>query len=526
MNRTHIVRQATILATLLGLVACGSEPPASNPTLDRVAWLGSVEGWGLLGFPLEGGPLSYLRAENLESPTWAPPELGALLGVWPGEGEVWVQFRDTRMGVYDYDTGHQLNFDSLRVPVTAATALEDGSGLVVATKDGRLRRVGGGEPWSYRLEGEPLDLIAAGGSRVVVLIEGEPANLILVLEPPGPEALARKQVGNVAELAVLPSGERVYYGVEDGGEASLRGLSLPELAEAESYPLPEPAKTIALTPSGHRVYVALSESLYVIDRLRQRPVGQVPLGEPATALRFSINGTNLLARLPGRDRFAVLRTGVDSLLGIVPGRWDAVSPLALPGGRIVTLSADSLVLYDATRLIELVRAERGEQVEWLPVNWQPPRPRIELASAATEEAAPEVPVAVGGDGELGEGSDSVVAAGHYAVVSAAQQRPGVDELARWLRGVGYPGVVDLHRDAAGVEWFRAMVGPYARREQAEAAAQSLSARYGYKPWILQVEPNAAEEENEGTPPDSVSGAAEGEGRSDRPGRGEPPPGRA
>ncbi len=48
-----------------------------------------------------------------------------------------------------------------------------------------------------------------------------------------------------------------------------------------------------------------------------------------------------------------------------------------------------------------------------------------------------------------------------------------------------------------------MVGPYSRRDEAEAAARSLGARYGYKPWILTVE---QAEEAPAVPEDTLGGA--------------------
>jgi hypothetical protein len=135
----YLSKNSVFLAALAclatGLASCGPEDgsaPAAAATLDRVAWLGSVSGWGLLGLPLGGGPLTYLSAENLESPTWAPPELGRISKAWLGDGAIWIQFSDSRLALYYYPTGHVLNFDSIGGEADAAVALEEGTGLVVA----------------------------------------------------------------------------------------------------------------------------------------------------------------------------------------------------------------------------------------------------------------------------------------------------------------------------------------------------------------------------------------------------------
>ncbi len=492
------------LAWVAFLASCGDghESSSAGSGLDRAAWLGSTEGWGLLGLPLAGGPLTYLSARNLESPTWAPPELGRIEEAWPGNRVIWLQFRDTRIGLYDYPTGHVLSFDSLKSATAVAAPLEREMAVAVArdeTTVGLAGRTGG---WRFALGGTLTRLESARQGRILAVVDGESGSELVVLEPPESEPLARRQVGRVQDLAITPSGERLYYVLNGDADLSVHGLSLPELGDAEEYPLPEAAQAVALTPSGHRLYVAAGSSLYVFDRLREIPVGEIMLPGSASALRFGVNGANLLARLDGEDRFAVLQVGVDSVLGVVSSEWDRRLPVALPGGRLVARSDTSLVLYDIARLVEVARAETEGGLLWLAVDWQPPRPRVELASREQSTAAPVV-TAGGPSAETGD----VAPQGFYAVVLAARQRAGVDELVTWLRSVGYSGLVDHHRDAMGVEWFRAMVGPYPNREQAEAASQSLAARYGYKPWILSVEEQERQGDVEASPADTVAEAA-------------------
>jgi hypothetical protein len=486
------------------LASCGDGPESSSAGsgLDRAAWLGSTEGWGLLGLPLAGGPLTYLSAQNLESPTWAPPELGRIDEAWPGNRVIWLQFRDTRIGLYDYPTGHVLSFDSLKSATAFAAPMGREMTVAVARDDSTIGLAGRADGWRFALGGTVARLESARRGRILAVVDAEPESELVVLAPPESEPLARRQVGRVKDLAITPSGERLYYVREGDADLSVRGLSLPELGDAEKYLLPEAAQAVALTPSGHRLYVAAGRSLYVFDRLREIPVGEILLPGSASALRFGVNGANLLARLDGENRVAVLQVGVDSVLGVVSCDWDRRLPVALPGGRIVARSDTSLVLYDIARLVEVARSETEDGILWLAVDWQPPRPRVELASRGRPTAAPVV--AAGGPSA---GTGDAAPKGFYAVVLAARQRAGVDELVTWLRSVGYSGLVDFHRDAMGVEWFRAMVGPYPNREQAEAASQSLAARYGYKPWILSVEQQERQGGAEASPADTVAEAA-------------------
>ncbi len=256
-------------------------------------------------------------------------------------------------------------------------------------------------------------------------------------------------------------------------------------------PLEAPGQALAITPSGHRLYVAAGSRLHVFDRLRGKLRRRIDLPGTTSALRFGANGSTLLARLDGEPGgVAVLRVGVDSLVGIVPGDWDTDLPQALSGGRLIVRSDRQLVLYDVMRLLEIAREEPEGEHRWIMVNWQPPRPRIELAQR-TARGAPSAKVAAVPEARPGEAEpleeERGTPTGYYAVVSAAREEAGVRDLVAWLRSAGYPGTVDRHEDVMGVVWFRAMVGPYSGRDEAEAAARSLGARYGYKPWILNIE---------------------------------------
>ncbi len=484
----------SILAALPGLVSCGSsgDSAQNGMVLERTAWLGSAQGWGLLGLPVAGGALTYRSAETLASPTWAPPELEALSGAWPGRGAIWLQFDDSRIARYDYATGHLLSFEGFERTVIATT-LDDARGLVVAPEGHQtLELVSETDDWRFPLPGELSGLARVGDGQVIAVVDSDSTTELLVVEAGSDEPLSRRTVERVQALAVAPSGERLYVLSTGEGDPIVHGLTLPDLEEAEAFGLPEPGRTLAVTPSGHRIYVAVGERLYVFDRIRGTLLRSVATPGSATALRFSTNGANLMARLDDGDQVAVFQVGVDSLLGVVSTGWSDNLPVALPGGRLVAADGADLVLYDILRLVEIARAQVEDARLWLAVEWQPPRPRVELAQrTARRSGATAASTSAAHDSGAPRDPEAGAAPGYYAVVSAAREQAGVENLVAWLRSVGYSGTVDRHVDAMGVVWHRAMVGPYADRELAEEAARSLSARYGYKPWILTVTEEAA-----------------------------------
>ncbi|NIQ55713.1 MAG: hypothetical protein GWN71_20860, partial [Gammaproteobacteria bacterium] len=52
---------------------------------------------------------------------------------------------------------------------------------------------------------------------IIVVADGDAGSTLLVLEPPQPEALGRRSVGGVRDLAVTSWGDRIYVLEDDPG---------------------------------------------------------------------------------------------------------------------------------------------------------------------------------------------------------------------------------------------------------------------------------------------------------------------
>ncbi len=478
---------------MAALSSCGSPGDREASTRDRIAWLGSAEGWGLLGFPREKGPLAYLSAVNLESPTWSPPEVAQVARAWPGGSAIWLQFADGTLGRYGYASGRLARFEG-RSEAVFAVPVEGGSELIIAPVGRTLELLGGSERWSFELNGELRWLERAADDRVLAVLDRAGDSEFLVLAPRADSALGRLIVPAVLDVAIVPWGDRVYYLSRDADDRVVRGLAVPGLEEVDRFNLREPGQALAVTPSGHRLYVAADRTLQVFDRLRGERVREVELPRPVSALRFGADGAYLLARSADDGRVIVLQVGVDEVLGSIEAEWNDQLPVVVGGGRLAAAVGRDLVLLDLPSLDELSRVVVDAPRLWVAVEWQPPRPRTELARRSEEPApagpAPAAGANVGPRADADDADAASPAPGYYAVVLAARERSGITELVEWLRERGYSATTDEHQDISGVVWFRAMVGPYAQRAAVEEAAQSLSSRYGYKPWILSVEKGA------------------------------------
>lgn len=509
-------RSASLTVTVWALTlatACGSRQgdAVAESGATRATWLGSAAEWGLLGLARDGGSLAYRRAEDLQSPTWAPPpELPAVSDVWPAGEAIWARLVPGRIARFDMRSGHVLDFSDFP-PIAAGVALESDAGLFLAESAGTLRRVGLPEPWHVELPGAAARLENAGDGRIVALVGDGMQRELTVWLPPDRTPVGRRVVGRLRDMVIAPWGEQLYYVSGGADDAAIHTLTLPALDAGNDISLPEPGQAIAVTPSGHRLYVAAGDSLYVFDRVAGRRVRCVALPGPAAALRFGVNGAVLLAQIAGERRTVVVQVGLDSLLGEIASDWDEHLPVALPGNRLVARLGRELVLYSTPELAEIARVQTELERLWIAVEWQPPRPRPELARRVTRPTPPaggpsDTEGAVEPEAPAAEPVRSALSAGYYAVVSAARQRAGVDRLASWLSTVGFPAVVQEHEDPTGAVWYRAMVGPYAERAGAEEAAASLAGRYGYKPWILTADSTGNARADSAVAEESAEGA--------------------
>ena len=79
--------------------------------------------------------------------------------------------------------------------------------------------------------------------------------------------------------------------------------------------------------------------------------------------------------------------------------------------------------------------------------------------------------------------------GYYAIVGSARQRAGIDALVTELQSAGFPVQVQTTRDRAAEIWYRGLIGPYATRAEAEAAARQLQRERQLQSWVMGVNAN-------------------------------------
>lgn len=486
----------------------------------------TLDGWGLLVLPREGGPAELRALDDPSRRLWTgraslPPSVEA----HPLEGGTAV-LRAADGTVYRYDPSTDAVAEVGEVAEGAAWSGFDGAGAWTDPARTSVLVVTTSDAWRASLPARPLWASPVGEGAAVTIV-GEPeAGRLLLLEREQGQVGTSPETGAdgpaVAEVrppaSVTAWGRRIAAVDADGRRLVV--LSVPELAPVSAMEVDEPITALAPSPSSHAFYVALGAGparILSVSRLRDRTRRLARLEGSVGRIRTSVLGGYLLVETDGRT-VLIPPEGEEPVL--VPGRWRPDLPLGLPDGSVLVRVDRGVGLW--------VRGdpERGEPrpVEgapdgwWLAVPWRPPAPeRVAAAErppegeavAGTAEEASDREEAVSdrGDAEVSEEAGDAAAPepaaeaasepageafmdpGFYAIVSSSQQADAITALARRLDEAGFRSRVQRHRDEAGELWHRAMVGPYESRTQAEAAARQLRRERGLQAWIAEVGPD-------------------------------------
>lgn len=521
------------LAVAFGVAAvtCGpssqSSSPQSSPDSENLlpAFGHSLEGWGLVGLPVEGGAAVYRSLPALDLAAWSsgtalPPLRQAVGGpegaaVVSARGEIsWYGLKAERVDRLGRSRAARLI--GLRGGGEGVLAVEAGTREVAV--------LGGGAAWKAVADGTPTWADWLEGERLLVLSTRDDGRSLLTLYKPPLETVLRRVTLEVTGVpAVTAWGSLVYVpGKDPNGRPALRALGASDLGERGAIALPSEAAAVAATPSGHRLYAASKDGhVHAVNRVDGRLLRTIALPAPADRLRFNRTGEILLAGLAGTDSVAVILAGVDRLAGVLPAEWDENLPWAAPGGRYVVARREGrLRVYESPDLRRAAEAPDAGGHLWWPLAWVPPekaapasargiepesvRPESVRAADRTLPSAPrrESPVALAeppaeaagrsaAQPEAGAGGavpDRGAPAGVYAVVSAARTPDGIRELSAQLAAEGFPASIDRYVDELGTVWYRAMIGPYRDRPGAEEAAARVALRRGVRPWILEIQP--------------------------------------
>jgi len=248
------------------------------------------------------------------------------------------------------------------------------------------------------------------------------------------------------------------------------------------------------SPSGHRIYVALRDAsaLGVVDRFQRGERSRISLPGPAGAVRADPWGYVLFVRPAGaaadRDVTWVVSVAAGRVIGRLATQWDSDLPTVSEAGAILSREGDAVVARDVHTLDSLGAVPEGARDYWFLGAWTPAggtmalRQQVRVADAAARRPPP----AAGAAGGAGAGRPPVAPRAAdpkslqaapdtglhvWAQVSASQSESASRALVAELTAAQLPARLIPPR-SEGDGW-RVVLGPFATRDEAEAAGRAL-----------------------------------------------------
>jgi cell division septation protein DedD len=242
------------------------------------------------------------------------------------------------------------------------------------------------------------------------------------------------------------------------------------------------------SPSGHRIYVSRERNdLVQLDRFTGTDLGTIPLPGPASALRVDRTGRWLLARAGKSDSVWVIDATAWKLVATVRAPWSDDLPAITAGKNLIVRRGKDVVTIDLAtpQQAEIARLSGAAADLFLPLAWVPRNALPEAPSAGVAAAAPSglpttpnAPAAVTpapGAPATTAGAAAATETGFFIQISSSQNQDWAKALAQQLKDGGFPSRV-LNPDTPD-QGYRVVVGPYATRDEADAAGKRLGRSY-------------------------------------------------
>lgn len=507
---------ALIVAVVLAIPGCGGggsgDEAGRRPLeLEGAPLLvgSSLDQWSLVGVPVEGGTVEVRSVRDpSQSVREGSTSLPASLEVrFVGERQVFLRTDEGIVLHYDPEADEVTRIGT--VGTDPAFAAWNGFGVYASAEAAALLEIGERDAWSFEVTGRPVWATPVEDGRVAVLVEESEDRRSLWLLRRGetqPESRAAAAYGPPGLATAW--GRRLVFRSPDGD--GLRFVSVPSLTAGPEVTLDGRVTALAASPSSHAIYAAIEDPARVVEVNRfsqeSRDLGELEDGS-ITELRASTLGQSVLAH--DGDRVWWVTVG-ETEPASTEAEWRIDLPLVLPDGRVLLAREDGLFLWNPEAGSEPTPLEGASPDRaWGVVRWNPapepvaPEPdRMADATDAEQEAEePRTPAAAERDPaaleeerpESAEAeappatTDSTrVPTGYYAVASSAREPEGVQALREDLESSGYPAAFQRHSDDAGRTWYRALVGPYPTRTEAEAAARQLRRERDLAAWVAEI----------------------------------------
>jgi DNA-binding beta-propeller fold protein YncE len=448
----------------------------------------------VLRAPRAGGAPRVFHYPALDSLAWSAgrvPAIERVLGFDPDDGAIAV-----------VDTGgrpHRIDLRASEIRLASRDKLSslvsvNGSDIFAITDKGNIERLNPTGDWEFTPPSPARWVFPQPNGRVVIAgSQGSETHLWLI-RPTDDDILASAILPPVTRGFRTRIGDRLYFTVDSG----LIGVLTRDLSPVKSVRLGSAPIAVAPTPSGDRLYAALTgrNEIAVIDRYTESVSGTVDLPGPATDLRMDPLGQYLLAKGPAGTAW-VVSIATNRVAGNVTTSWRADLPAFAPDGGIATVRGGDVVFVDARDLRETRAVSGGAADFWYFFAWNGFRPRLaDLDRPVTFDT----PVAAGVDSTVLQGDSisepivrepgapvaeppqSVTPTSRVYMVSfaAVLSEARASEVAA---GISVNGVRPRVAAApsGGTTIYRVILGPYSTREEADRVGRDSKRQF----WVYE-----------------------------------------
>ncbi|MEO5567535.1 MAG: SPOR domain-containing protein [Gemmatimonadaceae bacterium] len=372
------MRALHCLAVLL--VACSDRRTADNPNGTNTAARptgATIRGPDalFLRIPRAGGAARVVAFPNLDSTVWTSTGLvdppGRILGFDDNAGVVTLLDAKSRPVLIDFRSGRI--DDGVRIPLTAAVSL-DGSTIYGVTAKGDVIRRSTSDSVRFRTGAPARGVFPLRDGSILVWSGRESRSTLSRIRPPSSEVVDSLSMP-VADIATGTGvGDRLYFASGD----KLQAVQTRTLQLSEPIPVGGPISDIAVTPSGDRIYVlaevAGRATLIFVDRYRWLVSSTLPLEGNARELRVDPIGRYVLVR-GARDSVTVIGIAANRVVGTVRSEWRSDLPLVSPDASIATVAGTDVVFVGAEDQRPISRVGGGAADLWFTFWWTGFRPR-------------------------------------------------------------------------------------------------------------------------------------------------------
>ena len=463
------------------LAACSDRPAANGNVADTVAGArATVRGPDALfmRIPRAGGAVRVVAFPNVDSIVWSSTGLvdppGRVLGFDDNAGILAMTDAKSRPVLVDFRSGRI--DDEVRFPISAAVSL-DGSTIYGVTAKGDVVRRSPSDSLRFRIESPARGVFPLRDGSVLVWSSAGGRSVLSRIRPPSNDVLD-SLVMPAADLATgVGVGDRLYF----ASAGNLQAVNTRTLQLSEPIPTGGKVVDIALTPSGDRIYVLRDSggeaSISFIDRYRWRLVSSMPLPGKPRELRVDPIGRYVLVR-GARDSVIVIGVAANKIVGSVRSEWRTDLPLVAPDASIATVIGDDVVFVSADDQRRLSRVSGGASDLWFTFWWTGFRPR---AAGLDQPVTFDTAVAVVTDStqvtasdtvQLPPTTDSTAKPAGFTVsfFTLLSEQRAQQEAAAIHVGTETAHVETVVRN--GVPMYRVILGPYPTCAQAQAAARA------------------------------------------------------